>query len=332
MQVPEFWAEARHEGTVKGRRRVVRRFGWSDASQADAELQAETRAEAALAELQAGKRVPPREQKVPYGLAGLPIREQVVARNGDLVVTRNAYGARCLNEHDVLFADLDAVPALPAAVDRGIGWAALLAGLAMLVLAIISFATRHTGRGCFLLPMTLVAPGLLFALAARLRRATWSVARARRRMERRLAAFAERHRDGRFAVYATPAGLRVLALHRTFDPTGTATRELFAELGVDPAYAQMCELQACFRARLSAKPWRIGIARHIMPRPGVWPVREERRAERDAWIEQYEATAAGFAACRWREDFGDGRIAPRCAQVQRVHDELAKARSGLPIA
>ena len=37
------------------------------------------------------------------GGIGLPIREEVLARNGDDVITRNSYGARCLNEPDVLF-------------------------------------------------------------------------------------------------------------------------------------------------------------------------------------------------------------------------------------
>ena len=35
MQIPEFWAEAKLATEIKGRRRSVRRFGWSDTSQAD---------------------------------------------------------------------------------------------------------------------------------------------------------------------------------------------------------------------------------------------------------------------------------------------------------
>ena len=47
MQIPSFWAEARIEGKVGGRKRVMRRFGWSDESAAAAELHARERAEAA---------------------------------------------------------------------------------------------------------------------------------------------------------------------------------------------------------------------------------------------------------------------------------------------
>lgn len=332
MQVPEYWAEARIEGRVQGKRRVVRRFGWSDTSQDAAQQQAEQRAQAALGELQAGRRVAPREQKVPYGIAGLPIREQVLVRHGDLVVTRNAYGARCLNEPDVLFADLDLEPRLAAWRERLFDWLAALLALTVVALGILQFTQQHAGRGCFLLLIGPVAALYVLRWRVRLRHGPTNLARCRERLQERVRDHARRHREVRFAVYETPAGLRVLALHRTYDPTSPEVRELFEVLAVDRAYAQMCALQACFRARLSAKPWRIGIARHIVPRPGVWPVREERRAEREAWIERYEAVAVGYAACRWVEDLGDGRVDLRCAQVQRVHDELSRARSGLPLA
>jgi hypothetical protein len=94
---------------------------------------------------------------------------------------------------------------------------------------------------------------------------------------------------------------------------------------------QMCDLQACFRARVSGKPWRMGV-RHIVPRPGVWPVHPDRMARREQWIAEYEAASVNFAACRLVEELGRGPVHPRCAEVQRIHDELSRAQSGLPIA
>ena len=41
MIVPKFWAEGRIRERVQGRQVTVRRFGWSDASQADAQAMAE---------------------------------------------------------------------------------------------------------------------------------------------------------------------------------------------------------------------------------------------------------------------------------------------------
>jgi hypothetical protein len=99
----------------------------------------------------------------------------------------------------------------------------------------------------------------------------------------------------------------------------------------DPAYVQLCELQACFRARVSGKPWRMKV-RNIRPRPGVWPVHPDRRALRKEWVAEYEAAAVNFAACRFIEELGTGPVHPRCAEVRRIHDEMSRAQSGLPIA
>ena len=330
MQIPEHWAEARVVGKVKGKPRVVRRFGWSDVSAEAAQQLAEARAGQALAELQAGRPVAPREAKLPYGDAGLPIREQVLARRGDLVITRNSYGAHCLNEPDVLFADLDLEPRLPFVVERAFDAVAWALGLGGLALAAWLF-WHDTKLGCFGIAAGLFLPVLVVMARATLRRRPGVVARSRNALLERVRRVAGDVPGGRFVVYETPAGLRVLALHATFDPRSPATHSLFEAFGADPAYVQMCELQACFRARVSGKPWRMGV-RHIRPRPGVWPVHPDRLATREHWIAEYEAIAARHAACRFREEIGTGRVHARCAEVQRVHDELSRARSGLPIA
>jgi hypothetical protein len=72
--------------------------------------------------------------------------------------------------------------------------------------------------------------------------------------------------------------------------------------------------------------------RQIVPRPGVWPVDPDRMARREQWIAEYEAAAGKYAACRFVEEVGTTPVHPRCAEVQRVHDELSRARSDLPIA
>ena len=57
---------------------------------------AEARALAALQRLVDGERLPRRKPKIGHnGAEGVPIREEIVDRHGDAVVTRNAYGARC---------------------------------------------------------------------------------------------------------------------------------------------------------------------------------------------------------------------------------------------
>lgn len=330
MQIPEHWAEHRLEGKVGKRNRVVRRFGWSDESPEQAQQHAQQRAEQAFAELLAGRKVAHRERKLAYGGEGLPIREEVVARNGDDVITRNRYGARCLNEPDVLFADLDMHPQLPFGIGSAIGSVGCFLPVIGLLLGIGLMWNSEVLLGLAALAGGVLLGVGLLALLGWLNRSQPVANATRARVRRRVEQLLERRRDWRFAIYETPAGFRLLALHATFDPRSESVQQLFHELGTDPAYAQMCALQACFRARVSAKPWRIDLDR--LPTRAVWPVPAERRAERAAWIARYEQIARSHAACRYLEDLGAAAIHPRCAHVQKMHDELCCARTDLPLA
>ena len=108
MIVPEYWAEARLQTKEDGKQITIRRFGWSDESQEAAEALAQERAAEAMQRARAGEKLERREFKTPYnGADGVPIREEIMARHGDVVITRNCYGAPCLNTPDVLFLDVD---------------------------------------------------------------------------------------------------------------------------------------------------------------------------------------------------------------------------------
>jgi len=326
MIVPTYWAEARAEAvTPQGRRVRLLRFGWSDTDEADARRLAEVRVREAAEALARGRRTAPREPKVPYnGAEGVPIREEVVRRVGETVLTRNSYGAICLNTPDVLFADVDFDASGPLLVSCLVS---LAGGVALAIEGGRRFGVRGVLFG--------LALGALFALiASRALSRAWTAARGgpERIAQRRVARLASAQPRGRFEVYRTPAGLRVLAMHDVFDPAGEAARALLAALGTDKQYVAMCRRQRCFRARLTAKPWRIGIQGRLRPRPGVWPVSPERRAERAAWLAAYDAAAAGHAACRHERTLGLGPEHPRAAAVRKLHDELCRSHSDLPLA
>ena len=55
MIVPQFWAEGRVRHRDPNRQVTVRRFGWSDESQAAAQSHADARAQEALAKVLSGK-------------------------------------------------------------------------------------------------------------------------------------------------------------------------------------------------------------------------------------------------------------------------------------
>ena len=325
MIVPTYWAEARLQERRKGRQVTVRRWGWSDEGPGQAQAHADSRAREALQRILSGDSLPRRERKLAYnGADGVPIREEIVSRHGETVVTRNGYGALCLNTPDVLFADIDfgapkvscgvlLVTALTAAVGTAllVPSRRFMLGIAALMgtLALVTFATKFFHR-------------------ARVALAGGAEAFARGRVAR----FVRSRPAWRVRLYRTPAGLRVLALHRRFDPTSAEAAEFFRALGSDPLYVRMCVKQHCFRARVSPKPWRIGISGHMKPRPGVWPVNPERKADRQRWIAAYEEASRGYASCRYLESLGKGAEDPVADAVRILHDELSRALSSLPIA
>jgi hypothetical protein len=333
MIVPSFWAEARAQYRRKGKQITIRRFGWSDASEEDAQHNAQARVDEALTRAVSGEPLARREPKVPYnGGNGLPIREEVVDRIGDTVITRNSYGAPCLNTPGVLFADID----FPAAASfRTIKNTALV--LFAIGASVVYLLAAGGGGTRTLLIAAVIAALLTLALASTIanlihRIVVTNSGGPEKIARTRVLRFMSKRPDWLLHVYRTPAGLRLLATHRLFDPLEPEVAECFRELGTDPVYAAMCLNQHCFRARVSAKPWRIGIEGRLLPRPGVWPVSPERLPQRRAWLERYDRAAAAFAACRFIETIGSGVSTPAAQAVQQLHDELCKARSGLPIA
>lgn len=327
MIVPRFWAEASIKDKVNSRNVTVKRFGWSDQSQENAQEKAEQRARDALQRLISGEAIDRREPKVAYnGAEGVPIREEIVSTVGDTIITRNLYGARCLNTPDVLFADIDytvnssmrlwlatmvllfaAVFGLMRSVDISLAWS-ISGGLVLTMLA---------GN-----PLAYWLEGFLM----RLRGGHEQHALARIR------AWLNSHMDWNLCVYRTPAGLRVLVLHKIFDPTETLVAEFFAALGTDPMYQRMCLNQRCFRARVSAKPWRIGMESHLKPRPGVWPIHPDKIPQRREWVDKYEQLAVPFAACEFLEELGSGVDHPKTSEVRSLHDQLCRVGNQLPLA
>lgn len=327
MIVPRYWAEARLQHRANRKQITVRRFGWSDESQDAAQAHADARAREVLARVVAGEALPRREHKVAYnGAEGLPIREEIVERHGEDVVTRNSYGALCLNTPDVLFADVDfAFPKQDPRLRRWLRRVLLAAAVAS------GLYLRSWSWG-----MAAALAGTLFA---------WWIARGIHRMSvlrqggpeamarRRVEAFMQQTQaQQRWRCYRTPAGLRLLALHRVFDPASAEVSACFESLGVDSVYRRMCQRQHCFRARVSAKPWRIGISARMRPRPGVWPVAPDRMPDRRRWIDAYESAARGYAACRFEREYGQAPVDARADEVRRLHDALSGAESGAPIA
>jgi hypothetical protein len=117
-------------------------------------------------------------------------------------------------------------------------------------------------------------------------------------------------------IYETAGGLRVVALDRLFDPSGAEALGIMKEMGADPLYLRLCKAQKCFRARLTPKPWRVGIDRppfRFPEDPGDPHYRE--------WVDRYGRFCRRYQTCRLMGTVGtDVRSGP-IADALRIHDD-----------
>ena len=318
MLIPEFWADSRVQIRGHGKQITVRRSGWSMTSQAEAQAMAEARTRETIHCIVAGAKLDRRESKLAYesGTEGRPIREEVLSRHGDAVITRNIYGAHCLNSPNVLFADIDFVRPPASCVVL-----LILFGLLSTIPITVGIVTQYISFAFALLFFAALFTPLIEEAGYRM---LISIHGGHKGLAlQRIRQFIEKNPTWSLRLYETPAGFRLIATQRTFDPKEENVQSLFNALCVDKMYARLCKNQNCFRARLTAKPWRIGL-RGLKPRR-TWPVSDDVSPTRRAWIEKYEQKAAHFAACRFIETLGSGVIHVDVRETVELHDQLSRA-------
>ncbi len=130
-------------------------------------------------------------------------------------------------------------------------------------------------------------------------------------------------------VYRTAAGLRVAIVDRAIQANDPDVHGILKELDSDPRYRLLCDAQQCFRARLSPKPWRIGVEMLRERYPF-----EDAAAEatyRD-WQRRYDATAARYATCQFVERLGPQTIDSTLAPLIELHDAMTRIADPLPLA
>jgi hypothetical protein len=145
----------------------------------------------------------------------------------------------------------------------------------------------------------------------------------------RLRAWMSAHPDWRVRVYRTHSGLRYLVTHALFTPGDPEVQSAMTSLGADPQYVRLCQAQKSFRARLTPKPWRVGIENPPVSFPYEGPAEEGALRE---WASRYDRASQGRATCQLVEEIGSGMEHPEVAPLRALHDEQTRAASGLPLA
>ncbi|MCC6706661.1 MAG: hypothetical protein IT492_03775 [Gammaproteobacteria bacterium] len=133
-------------------------------------------------------------------------------------------------------------------------------------------------------------------------------------------AFQTAHPQFVLQVYETRAGLRFMVVNCEIRPDGAEVDLLFKELPVDRLYTRLCRSQLCFRARLTPKPWRIGLPRPSARFPFSTPLKQR---SFNFWLAQYVAKSRNACAARRLERFGDGVVPAAVQTVLDIHDRYA---------
>jgi hypothetical protein len=226
---------------------------------------------------------------------------------------RYAYGDRPLRE-EIVQTIPGAAGSDAAVVTRNL-YGALVLNAARAMFIDVDFADHHASAP---------AGGLLRRLFAKK-----LPAEAEERCLRQVEAWAAGQTGLGLKVYRTCAGLRCLVTSQTFDPTSPQTIALLGGVGSDPLYVRLCQSQACFRARLTPKPWRCGS--HVPPARYPWTSKDKELGFRQ-WQSQYEQLIGGFGVCRVLEQFGSPQLHPEIRPILDLHDRLTCQPPDRPLA
>ncbi|OOR98400.1 hypothetical protein B0187_09025 [Haemophilus paracuniculus] len=265
----------------------IARYGWSNESQEAAIEHAKSRCADAKIKILAGEEF----TRDGHYYSTRRIYEQPLEWFDDLnvIYTRNNYSATCLNVEDVVILDIDDAgleAAIPKIMERKVvessNWLAkLFGGKKVVEEEKLSIET------------------LKF-------------------LENKFDHFIQNYPKATFNLYRTYAGYRVIVLHDTMNVDDERLPTYFNEFWVDSLYRKLCYKQRCFRARLTAKPWRMaGMSQG-------W--------KEVITLEKYEKEAQNYAACHFIKQIGTAPIHPKVAKVVELHDNLSKAHSHLPLA
>jgi hypothetical protein len=145
----------------------------------------------------------------------------------------------------------------------------------------------------------------------------------------RVQAWVHANRGRGFRLYRTFAGLRLLFTDGLYTPNAPETTRTLEELRSDPLYIRLTQKQECFRARLTAKPYRCECS--APPRAFPWNGAEEERRFRK-WLKEYEQADAAYRACEFLGQFGTEKRDPAIAKIVELHDRETRVASPLPLA
>lgn len=136
----------------------------------------------------------------------------------------------------------------------------------------------------------------------------------------KIKSFQKSHPQYDFKVYETLAGLRFVITNTLFDNQQVIS-QIFKALNVDPLYAKLCKTQSCFRARLTPKPWRVGL---IYPDPASrFPRNNSNQEIFSSWLREYDYKSRSYSVVKEIAQFGNQPILADIKTILSIHDKYA---------
>ena len=370
---------------------TIKRYGWSDISQMEALSHAKLRVNEAHHRWLAGEDILRRERREEYNEGNsIPIREEIIyehdfpenelsnnsAAATKLIVTRNSYGAQVANVDNIAIIDVDNDDLLrhiypddynhhgfmPAfLINQSNPTTKIKVWAFVIVFILIASVIAWLGLSwLWLLAVMIGATVYLWQQAsakdkARAQKYADDAASLLPYMTDLIKKRVANHPIECFRLYQTPAGFRIIATHDVVSPSDNVVEDWFAYFHADTNYVRLCQVQQCFRARITAKPWRMSevennkLAKDI-PAKDFWFDFEDTEVERsieqrqDAlkarkqWLADYDKYAKNYRACHYVESMA-GKEAANNSKVQasiddfvQWHDRACQVDKALPMA
>ena len=409
MLIPKYWAhykqrfDAKIASSSTLKQATIKRYGWSDISEADALIHAKARVDEAHKRWLEGADIVRRERVEQYNQSNaIPIREAIISNSvfsnhkstTQVIVTRNSYGAQVANVDNIAIIDIDNDDLLqqrypddyyaqslmgaslsdnnkPSSMKRQV-WSFVI-----LFIIIASVIAWQSLSWLWLIGVMLLGTAFLWWQASKNEQAHYQA--NQQKYETHLAELQPfltsliekrviRHPDEQFRLYQTPAGFRLIAVHDLVVPSDDVVAEWFEYFCADINYARLCTAQQCFRARLTAKPWRMneikeGKLDKQIPANDFWFIDtdiddasfderldamdeeqydafEKQQAElkmRQLWIDSYDKFAKNYRACRYVKSFGaqqdnNRSVLKAINEFIDWHDGACQVNRDLPMA
>ncbi len=370
---------------------TIKRYGWSDVSQSAALTHAKSRVNEAHNRWLAGEDILRCERREEYNEGNsIPIREKIIYEHDfpenelsnnsaavmKLIVTRNSYGAQVANVDNIAIIDVDNDDLLrhiyPDDYDHHGFMPAFLVNQSnpaskikiwffVVVFILIASVIAWLGLSwLWLLVVMFVATAYLWQQASardktRAQKYADDAASLLPYMTDLIKKRIVNHPTECFRLYQTPAGFRIIATHDVVSPSDNVVEDWFAYFHADTNYVRLCQVQQCFRARITAKPWRMSevennkLAKDI-PAKDFWFDFEDTEVERsieqrqDAlkarkqWLADYDKYAKNYRACHYVESMAGKEVANN-SKVQasiddfvQWHDRACQVNKALPMA